>query len=99
MNPAPENSAHISTLTRESLAAMSCSALVDFLIAETFEDAVFTFVGAISVFGITDRGDAIAAMEKDKDARLWAETTALMIPEPYEQNVQSEPAKPTNERL
>jgi len=64
----------------------ACSALVDFLIAETFEDAVFTFIGAISVFGITDREDAIAAMEKDPDARKWAELTAMMIPEPYAQN-------------
>jgi len=86
MNPAPKSSDPLPTLTRESLAAMPCSALVDFLIAETFEDAVFTFIGAISVFGIADREDAIAAMEKDPDARKWAESTALLIPEPYEQN-------------
>ena len=72
-------------LTPLSLAAMPCSALVDFLIAETSEDAVFIFIGAISFFGITDKEDAIAAMEKDPDARKWAESTALLIPEPYEQ--------------
>ena len=86
MNPAPKSSDPLPTLTRESLDAMPCSALVEFLIAETFEDAVYTFIGAISCFGITDRDDAVAAMEKDPDTRKWAEETALMIPEPYEQN-------------
>jgi len=86
MTATPTPSEPIPKLTRLSLAAMPCSALVDFLIAETFEDAVFTFISAISVFGITDRDDAIAAMEKDKDTREWAEATALMIPEPYEPN-------------
>lgn len=86
MTAFPKNPNPIPKLTRLSLAAMPCSALVGFLIAETFEDAVFTFIGAISVFGITDREDAIAAMEKDPDVRKWAESTALLIPEPYEQN-------------
>ena len=64
----------------------TCSALVDFLIAETSEDAVFCFISAISCFGITDREDAIAAMEKDLDTRNWAIITANLIPEPYVQN-------------
>jgi hypothetical protein len=66
----------------------TCSALVDFLVAETSEDAVFCFISAISCFGITDREDAIAAMEKDADTRKWAVTTATLIPEPYVQNVE-----------
>ena len=66
--------------------AMTCSALVDFLVAETSEDAVFCFISAISCFGITDRDDAIAAMEKDADTRKWAEETALLIPEPFKHN-------------
>jgi hypothetical protein len=64
----------------------TCSALVDFLIAETSEDAVFCFISAISCFGITDREGAIAAMEKDHDTRNWAVITANLIPEPYVQN-------------
>ena len=66
----------------------TCSALVDFLIVETSEDAVFCFISAISCFGITDRDDAIAAMEKDADTRKWAIFTAGLIPEPYLQNSQ-----------
>lgn len=61
----------------------NCSALVDFLIAETSEDALFCFISAISCFGITDKEDAIAAMEKDHDTRNWAIITANLIPEPY----------------
>lgn len=64
--------------------SMDTAPLVDFLIAETSEDAVFEFIAAISVFGITNREDAIAAMEEDPDTRKWAETTARMIPEPYD---------------
>lgn len=59
---------------------------MNFLVAETSEDAVFCFISAISCFGITDREDAIAAMEKDPDTRNWAIITANLIPEPYAQN-------------
>ena len=72
----------------------TCSALVDFLIAETSEDAVFCFISAISCFGITDRIDAIAAMEKDPDTCNWAIITANMIPEPYVQNVKNQTPPP-----
>ena len=64
----------------------TCSALVDFLVAETSEDAVFCFISAISFSGVTDREDAIAAMEEDADTRKWAVATATLIPEPYVQN-------------
>jgi L-rhamnose mutarotase len=60
---------------------------VDFLVAETSEDAVFCFISAVSCFGITDREDAIAAMEKDPDTRKWAIITANLIPEPYVHDV------------
>ena len=75
------------TITQDSVGAMTCSELVDFLVAETSEDSVSTFVGVVSAFGIYNKEDAVAAMEKDADARKWAEATALLIPEPYEQNV------------
>ena len=81
------DSDHLPTITQDSVGAMTCSELVDFLVAETSEAAVSIFVGVISVFGIYNKEDAVAAMEKDADARKWAEATALLIPEPYEQNV------------
>lgn len=84
---------HLPTITQDSVGVMTCSELVDFLVAETSEDAVSTFVGAISAFGITNKEDAVGAMEKDADARKWAEATALLIPEPYEQNVKDQSHK------
>ena len=86
MTATPEPSEPIPKLTRLSLAAMPCSALVDFLIAETFDEAVFSMISAITVFGIEDKDDAAIAMERDPSARHWAEMTALAIPEPYQQN-------------
>lgn len=61
---------------------MSNADLIDFLIEETSEDAVFAFITTIAVFGVCDRADAIAAMEQDDDTRKWAELTAQLIPQP-----------------
>ena len=56
--------------------------LVDFLIGETSEDAVFSFLTAISCFGIESREDAVTAMGKDFSVRQWARLTARRIPPP-----------------
>ena len=61
---------------------MSNTDLIDFLIEETSEDAVFCFISATSCFGILDRADAALAM-RDPDTRKWAEMTATLIPKPY----------------
>ena len=95
MTATPETPEPIPKLTRLSLAAMPCSALVDFLIAETFDEAVYSMISAITVFGIEDRDDATLAMERDPSARHWAEMTALAIPEPYQQNAKGEAQPPT----
>ncbi len=55
---------------------LSSPELIDLLISETCDEAVFAFVAAISAYGIENRDDAIAAIDKDKDARQWAEDTA-----------------------
>lgn len=65
---------------------MTATDLVAFLVGESSEDAVFMFISTISCFGITDRNDAIAAIEKDTDTRKWAEFTASLIPQPYAKN-------------
>lgn len=76
----------IPRLTQEFLSSMNCSQLVDFLIAETFEEAVFSMISAITAFNIESREEASKIMERDEDARYWGEITALSIPEPYEYN-------------
>lgn len=57
--------------------------LIDILIEETSDEAVFQFISAISAFGIINREDAIAVADKDKDVRAWLELTVSVIPRPY----------------
>jgi len=77
-------------IPKRRMAAVSCSELIDFLIEETFDEAVFSMISAITGFGIENRCDAATAIGRDPKARHWAEMTALALPEPYQQNAGSE---------
>lgn len=63
--------------------AMKADDLVDFLIRETSEDAVFTLLTAVSCTGVETRDDAIYVLSKDSQALEWARATAISIPKPY----------------
>jgi hypothetical protein len=63
---------------------MTSGDLLDFLIREIHDEAIFSCLTSISVYAIHTRDDALIVVEKDEDCRKWAEFTASVIPEPYE---------------
>lgn len=72
------------------LSALNCSALLNALIENTSEDAVFTMLTAISVFGIENREQAMLVLREDQDCAEWLEYTMKRIVGPWQNDQDKE---------
>lgn len=59
---------------------MNTKEIIELLIEETFEDAVFSFISALSAYGIQSIEDAVAAAEKDAETMEWLKLTIERLP-------------------